>query len=95
MTLTEKDVSHVARLARLALTDAERVKYLGQLGRILEHIQVLSKYDTSNVAPTTHVIPLSNAWREDEARSFSDTASILANAPDHEEIYFKVKKVIE
>lgn len=95
MSLSEKDVSHVARLARLALTDAERAKYLGQLGRILEHIQVLSKYDTTQVPPTTHVIPMSNAWREDEARLFSDTASILANAPDHEEIYFKVKKVIE
>lgn len=95
MSLTEKDVTHVARLARLALTDAERAKYLGQLGRILEHIQVLSTYDTQSIPATTHVIPLSNVWREDAAKPFPDTASILANAPDHEEVYFKVKKVIE
>lgn len=95
MSLTEKDVNHVARLARLALTDAERATYLGQLGRILEHIQVLSKYDTRDVPATTHVIPLSNVWREDAAKPFADTPSLLANAPDREEVYFKVKKVIE
>jgi aspartyl-tRNA(Asn)/glutamyl-tRNA(Gln) amidotransferase subunit C len=95
MALSENDVNHVARLARLALSDAERSRYLGQLGRILDHIAVLSKYDTQNVPPTTHVVPLSNVWRDDVAIPFSDTPSILANAPDHEEIYFKVKKVIE
>jgi aspartyl-tRNA(Asn)/glutamyl-tRNA(Gln) amidotransferase subunit C len=95
MSLTEKDVTHVARLARLALTEAERVKYSGQLERILDHINVLSRYDTQNVPATTHVIPLSNVWREDVAALFPDTSSILDNAPDREEVYFKVKKVIE
>nr|MBP9128470.1 Asp-tRNA(Asn)/Glu-tRNA(Gln) amidotransferase subunit GatC [Elusimicrobiota bacterium] len=71
MSLTEKDVSHVARLARLALSETERVRCLGQLGRILEHIQVLSKYDTQNVPATTHVVPLSNVWREDVAAPFA------------------------
>ncbi|MBK8575863.1 MAG: Asp-tRNA(Asn)/Glu-tRNA(Gln) amidotransferase subunit GatC [Elusimicrobia bacterium] len=95
MSLTEKDVTYVARLARLALTEAERFKYLGQLERILDHIKILSKYDTQNIPATTHVIPLSNVWREDVAVPFLDTPSILANAPDREEVYFKVKKVIE
>jgi aspartyl-tRNA(Asn)/glutamyl-tRNA(Gln) amidotransferase subunit C len=95
MSLSEKDVNHVARLARLALTDEERKNTLGQLGRILDHIQALSKYDTAGVPPTTHVIPLSNVWREDEPHPFLDTASILANAPDREDVYFKVKKIIE
>lgn len=95
MALSENDVNHVARLARLALSDAERGRYLGQLGRILDHIAVLSKYDTQNVPATTHVVPLSKVWRDDVAIPFSDTLSILANAPDHEEVYFKVKKVIE
>ena len=94
MSLTEKDVSHVARLARLALSETERVRYLGQLGRILEHIQVLSKYDTQNVQATTHVVPLSNVWREDVAAPFAYTPSSLANAPDWEAMYFKVSKVI-
>lgn len=95
MSLTEKDVNHVARLARLALTDEERKKYLGQLGRILDHIQTLSKYDTQNVPPTHHVAALANVWREDVARPFADTESILANAPEREEVFFKVRKVIE
>lgn len=95
MALTEKDVNHVARLARLALTDEERKNALGQLGRILEHIQALSAYDTKDIPPTTHVVPLSNVWREDEPQPFGDTASILANAPDCEDVYFKVKKIIE
>ncbi len=95
MALTEKDVDHVARLARLALSEAERARYLGQLGRILEHITVLAKYDTHTVPATTHVIPLAKVWRDDVAKAFSDTPSLMANAPDREEVYFKVKKVIE
>ncbi|MBL8024565.1 MAG: Asp-tRNA(Asn)/Glu-tRNA(Gln) amidotransferase subunit GatC [Elusimicrobia bacterium] len=95
MSLTEKEVNHVARLARLALTDEERARYLGQLGRILDHIQTLSKYETQTTSATTHVIPLANVWREDEARLFPNPSSILDNAPDREESYFKVKKVIE
>ncbi len=95
MSLTEKDVNHVARLARLALTDAERKKYLGQLTRILDHIQTLSAYNTDAVAATHHVAPLSNVWREDVAVSFPDRDSILANAPEREDVFFKVRKVIE
>ncbi|MBK6879957.1 MAG: Asp-tRNA(Asn)/Glu-tRNA(Gln) amidotransferase subunit GatC [Elusimicrobia bacterium] len=95
MSLTEKDVNHVARLARLALTPAERANALGQLGRILEHIQALAKYDVTDVPPTSHVVPLANVWREDKAAAFANPESILANAPDREDVYFKVKKVIE
>jgi len=95
MELTEKDVIHVARLARLALTEEERKTCLVQLGRVLGHIQKLSVLDTTDVLPTTHVAKLSNVWREDEVRPFLNTESILANAPDREEIFFKVKKVIE
>ncbi len=95
MNLTEKDVAHVARLARLALTAEERANALTQLGRILEHIQVLSTYDTKDVPPTSHVVPLSNVWREDRCVPFADPESILANAPSREDVYFKVKKVME
>jgi aspartyl-tRNA(Asn)/glutamyl-tRNA(Gln) amidotransferase subunit C len=95
MALTDQDVNHVARLARLALTDEERRRYLDQLGRILEYVQKLQSFDVKDVPPTFHVAPLSNAWREDEARPWPDTEAILANSPDREDIYFKVKKVIE
>ena len=95
MALTDKDVNHVARLARLALSENERAVYRGQLERILGYIQNLEKHDTRDVPITSHVVPLSNAWREDEARPFQDTESILANAPEREDVYFKVKKIIE
>jgi aspartyl-tRNA(Asn)/glutamyl-tRNA(Gln) amidotransferase subunit C len=95
MSLTEKDVDHVARLARLALQAEERKDCREQLERILGYMKNLEKYDVSGVAPTSHVVPISNMWREDEARPFSDTEAILANAPDREDAFFKVKKVIE
>jgi aspartyl-tRNA(Asn)/glutamyl-tRNA(Gln) amidotransferase subunit C len=95
MPLTDKDVNHVARLARLALTDEERQRYRDQLGRILDYIRALEKYDTGDVPPTSHTVPLANVWREDEARPWKNTEDILANAPEREDVYFKVKKVIE
>ena len=95
MSLTDKDVNHVARLARLALTEEERKRYREQLGRILDSMKNLEKFDVKDVTPTTHVAPLANVWREDKSRRFPDTEAILANAPDREDVYFKVKKVIE
>lgn len=95
MALTDKDVDHVARLARLALTPEERNAYREQMGRILEYMKNLEKFDTKNVSPTSHVVPLANIWREDVPRRWEDTESILANAPAREDVYFKVKKVIE
>lgn len=95
MALTDKDVNHVARLARLALSDEERAKYRGQLGKILDHIAALDKYDVKDVPPTSHVVPVPNTGREDEPRRFENIAGILSQAPDSEETYFKVKKVIE
>lgn len=95
MPLTDKDVDHVARLARLALTDEERQKYRGQLERILGYMKTLEKHDVNGVAPTFHVAPLSNVWREDVVVEFPDREAILDNAPEREDVYFKVKKVIE
>jgi aspartyl-tRNA(Asn)/glutamyl-tRNA(Gln) amidotransferase subunit C len=93
--LTDKDVNHVARLARLALTDEERTLYRGQLEKILGHMTALAKYDTSRTPPTTHTAGQVNRGREDVPRLWENTEAILANAPEREEMYFKVKKVIE
>ncbi|HRY29438.1 MAG TPA: Asp-tRNA(Asn)/Glu-tRNA(Gln) amidotransferase subunit GatC [Elusimicrobiota bacterium] len=95
MALTEKDVKHVARLARLSLSDEERERLRGQLERILDYMKNLEKHATGDVPPTSHVAPLSNVWRPDEVRRWEDVESILANAPERENSYFKVKKVIE
>ena len=95
MALTDKDVDHVARLARLALSDEERARYREQLAKILEHINDLNKYDVSGVAPTSHVVPVVNVGREDEPRTFENIEGILSLAPEREEAFFKVPKVIE
>ena len=97
MKITKKDVEHVARLARLALTEEEKERYTAQLESILEYIDKLNQLDTSQVAPTTHVLPLSNVWREDiaEPTRLGLAEDILKNAPESEGSYFKVKKVIE
>jgi aspartyl-tRNA(Asn)/glutamyl-tRNA(Gln) amidotransferase subunit C len=97
MKITNKDVEHVARLARLALTEEEKERYTAQLEGILGYIDVLNKADTANVPPTSHVLPMSNVWREDKAEPnrLGSQADILKNAPDAEGPFFKVKKVIE
>jgi aspartyl-tRNA(Asn)/glutamyl-tRNA(Gln) amidotransferase subunit C len=97
MKITKKDVEHVARLARLALSEDEKERYTAQLESILEYIDALNKYDTANVPPTSHVLPMSNVWREDKAEPnrLGSQADILKNAPEAEGPYFKVKKIIE
>jgi len=95
--ITKEDVEHVARLARLALTEEEKERYTAQLESILEYIGQLNQLDTKDVPPTTHVLPLRNVWREDQTdpERFGDRRAILKNAPEAEGPLFKVKKVIE
>jgi aspartyl-tRNA(Asn)/glutamyl-tRNA(Gln) amidotransferase subunit C len=100
MAITKKDVEHVARLARLALSEEEKDRFTGQLGSILQYIEKMSALNTDNVPPTSHVLPLSNVWREDKMEpSTSETLGspedLLSNAPEREGPLFKVKKVIE
>jgi aspartyl-tRNA(Asn)/glutamyl-tRNA(Gln) amidotransferase subunit C len=93
--ITKKDVEHVARLARVALTEEEKEKFTVQLGNILGHIEKLKELDTSKVGPTAHPFFVHTVWREDRLEPFADREGILKNAPDREEIFFKVPKVIE
>ena len=95
MAITKQDVEHVARLARLALTEEEKENFTEQLGKILHHIEKLNKLDTSSAAPTAHPFFSKTVWREDKTARWSEAAPILENAPEKEESFFKVKKVIE
>ncbi|OGR85720.1 MAG: asparaginyl/glutamyl-tRNA amidotransferase subunit C, partial [Elusimicrobia bacterium RIFCSPHIGHO2_02_FULL_57_9] len=90
-----EDVSKIAKLARLKLTPEEVTLYQGQLGNILDYMNELEKLDTARVAPTTSVLGAANVMREDIPESFADPEKILANAPEREGPYFKVRKVIE
>ncbi len=97
MKITKNDAEHVARLARLALSEEEKKRYTAQLESVLEYIDKLNKLDTTNVPPTSHVLPISNVWREDKAEPnrLGSQKDILKNAPEAEGPYFKVKKIIE
>lgn len=93
--ISEKDVAHVAHLARLKLSDAEIHIYREQLARVLKHMEELETLDIANVAPTSHVLELCNVLRDDVPRPSGMEKDILAGAPEREGPYFKVPKVIE
>ena len=95
MKITGKDVEHVALLSRLEMRDGDVEKFTGQLNAILDYIDVLSKVDTTGVEPTAHVLPLKNVMRADEVRPSLPREQALANAPEAEDGYFKVPKILE
>ena len=94
MSVTLKDVEHVAKLARLEFTEEEKEKFTHQLNEILAYVEKLNELDTSSVAPLSHVIELFNVFREDVARPSSPQEEMLKNAPERTEKFFKVPKVI-
>ena len=93
--IERKDVEHVARLARLALTDAEIERMREQLNGILAYIEKLNELDTSDVEPTSHAVPLVNVMRDDEAGPCLPREEALANAPDRAGEFFRVPRIIE
>lgn len=95
MALTPTQVEHVARLARLSLTEAEKQAFTVQLSRILEHVDRLNTVDTEAVPPTYHAVALQNVLREDEPHQSLDRAKVLSQAPDAEAGCFKVPKITE
>ncbi|MCW2277265.1 Asp-tRNA(Asn)/Glu-tRNA(Gln) amidotransferase subunit GatC [Heliophilum fasciatum] len=94
MSLTKAEVEHVAMLARLALTDDEVAMYTTQLNAILDYAQRLEALDTSAVAPTAHVFPLHNVFRDDVVRPSMEQAKIVANAPEEEDGFFRVPRIV-
>ncbi len=95
MSITLKDVEHVAKLARLDLSTDEKTLFTDQLNAILKYAEQLNALDTSNVAPTTHVLPLVNVMRDDVPHESLPVDQVMLNAPDEEEGHFKVPAVIE
>lgn len=95
MQLTTEEVRHVAELAKLALTEAEIVQYTEQLSAILEYAARLQEVDTSGVPPTPYILPLTNVMREDEPAPCLTNAAALANAPDSDLGFFRVRAVFE
>ena len=91
----EIDIEHVARLARLELTNDEMAQLREQLGAILEHAAKVGEVAADNVPPTAYAIARSNVLRPDEVRDSLDVEDVLANAPEREDDRFKVPRIVE
>jgi aspartyl-tRNA(Asn)/glutamyl-tRNA(Gln) amidotransferase subunit C len=88
-----EDVEHVAKLARLALTDEEKQRFSKQLGAIIEHFNELKNVDTTGVEPMVHALPISNVLREDVVVTPPGREVLLQNAPAEENGFFRVPKI--
>ena len=90
MAITREEVLHVAKLARLELTDDEVGRLTEQLGAILEAVSKVSELDLSDVPPTSHPLEVVNAWAPDESHESLALDDVFANAPAREGDLFKV-----
>ena len=90
MAISRDEILHVARLARLALTDDEIERLTEELGKILEAVGVVSELDLADVPPTSHPLDLVNVWDEDVPHDALPLEDVLANAPSAEKRQFRV-----
>jgi aspartyl-tRNA(Asn)/glutamyl-tRNA(Gln) amidotransferase subunit C len=95
MKIDEAQVRRVAMLSRLELSDQEVSQFSTQLSAIFEYIEKLNELDTDNVEPLAHCLPVHNVFREDVPRPSLSNDAALANAPDREDEYFKVPKILD
>ncbi len=96
MKLQKKDIEHIAKLARLELSEEELEKYGNELSNILGYVDQLQEVDTSQLEPTAQVTGLVNAFREDEIKEWNEEEreATLAEAPEVEDHQVKVKRVL-
>ena len=94
MSVTRKEVEHIAELAHLQLNESELEEYTLQLNKILEYVEKLNELDTENVKPLSHPVEGENVFREDIIQSSVNREDALKNAPSKNEEFFKVPKVI-
>lgn len=95
MNISSEDVRHVARLARLELTEQEVDRFTVELGVILTHASRIGELDLSELEPTAHPAKLQNVWRHDQFRPGIAPDVALANAPEAEENMFRVPRILE
>jgi aspartyl-tRNA(Asn)/glutamyl-tRNA(Gln) amidotransferase subunit C len=95
MPLDRAAVDHVARLARLDLSEDERARMQSELTQILGHAERIQSLDLDGVEPTSHAVPLVNALRPDEVTESLDPTVALENAPQQEDGRFRVPRIIE
>jgi aspartyl-tRNA(Asn)/glutamyl-tRNA(Gln) amidotransferase subunit C len=94
VTISRHEVLHVARLARLALTDEEIERLTEELGAILDAVGIVAELDLEDVPPTSHPLDVSNVWDEDEPRPSLPLEDVFANAPAREGDLFRVPPTV-
>ncbi len=92
--ISEKEVEHIANLARIELTEEEKRSFTEQFNTILEYFEIINDLDTEDVPPTSHVIDVTNAFREDQVSPSLAMEDVLKNASKKERGFFKAPKII-
>ena len=95
MKISRSEVEHVSKLARLALTDPELDALQGEMDAILSYVDQLNQLATDDIIPTSHAVPMENAFRADQVKESLTTEQALANAPEPAPGGFRVPRVIE
>jgi aspartyl-tRNA(Asn)/glutamyl-tRNA(Gln) amidotransferase subunit C len=93
--ITVADVEHVAKLARLSLTEEEKILYAGQLAKIIGYFGELEAIDTTNVEPMSHAMDVTNVMREDEVETPPGHEILLKTAPANDGAFFRVPRIGE
>ena len=93
--IDQTQVKKVAKLSRLELSDAEVEEFAGQLSAVIEYVEKMNELDTSDVEPLAHCLPVSNVLREDTGRESMGTETTLANAPECDDQFFRVPKILD
>lgn len=93
--ITPDEVRRIAALAKIGLSDTEVKQMAGELDRIVDFVEQLQSVDTTNVPPTDQVTGLEDVFRPDTVRSDLSREELLANAPDQQDGFFKVKRVLD
>ena len=93
--ISTEEVKHVAKLARLSMSDEETEKYRNDLNSILDYVAALEDIDTTGITPMSHVLDIKNVWRDDTPVERENPLELLNNAPEREEAYYKVPKILE
>lgn len=95
MIITDEIIDYVSSLARLDLSSDEKTKIKGEIEKIIDYMDVLNTLDTTDVEPMSHVLPVTNVFREDVVVPSVPREEILANAPEADEGAFRVPKTVE
>ena len=95
MEINKEQVEHVAKLARLEVSEDEKAMFARQLSAILTYMDQLKEMDTEGVEPTATVLPTENVFREDAVKPSLTQERALANAPDQADGFFRVPKILE